>query len=144
MTQDILLIRKWFTNLSVIGELFFREYRCYTLEDLVREGQEKIPGKTAIPYGRYRVIINYSPRFKKPLPLLLNVPLFYGVRIHSGNKPEDTDGCILIGERRDTDCIYQSIKAMETFIPLLSESLQGGTVYISIVKSENIEGEENG
>lgn len=79
-----------------IGKLFINgKYFCDTLEDCIRE--EKIAGETAIPFGKYEVTISYSPRFKKNLPLLLNVPNFEGVRIHNGNTKDDTEGCILVG-----------------------------------------------
>jgi len=64
------------------------------LEEIIRE---KVYGKTAIPTGRYQVIISYSNRFKKKLPLLVDVPGFAGIRIHSGNKHDDTEGCLLPG-----------------------------------------------
>jgi len=73
-------------------------FYCHTLEDVERE-HEKIYGETAIPKGLYDVIMSYSPRFKRPLPELLNVPNFTNVRIHSGNSVQDTDGCILVGIR---------------------------------------------
>lgn len=70
-----------------IGKLYInKEYFCDTLEDAIRK--EKIYAETAIPFGKYEVTITYSPRFKKNLPLLLNVPGFEGVRIHSGNNAD--------------------------------------------------------
>ncbi len=79
-------------------------HECYTVEDTVREiaGQSpdkwKIPHVTAIPVGRYEVIISMSNRFKKLLPELLNVPGFAGIRIHKGNTAEDTEGCLIVGK----------------------------------------------
>lgn len=69
------------------GEIFYEgKHIFYTCEDLVRE--KKIPGKTAIPFGVYKLVLTKSNRFKKILPLLLNVPNFEGVRIHGGNIAE--------------------------------------------------------
>lgn len=82
-----------------IGRLYIDgKYFCDTLEDPVRK--VKIKGKTAIPAGTYEVIVNRSPRFKRLLPRLLNVPNFEGVLIHRGNTAEDTAGCILVGENK--------------------------------------------
>lgn len=73
---------------------------CYTMEPTVRTGP-KVPGKTAIPAGTYDCIVNFSKRFQKPLPLLVNVPGFSGVRIHGGNRPENTQGCLLAAFNHD-------------------------------------------
>ena len=79
-----------------IGRLYIDgDYFCYTLEDKVRV--EKIPGETAIPAGRYSVIVDHSNHFQRDLPHILNVPGFEGVRIHPGNTKADTEGCILVG-----------------------------------------------
>jgi len=101
------LKRRVFTDLSTIGDLSIDgKWFCYTLEDPPRPA--KIPAKSAIPAGEYTVEVSYSPRFKRPLPLLIGVPGFVGVRIHAGNSAEDTEGCILVGSSEGKNWIAGS------------------------------------
>jgi len=111
-----------------LGELFIdNAFFCYTVEDKVRK--EKIKAITAIPYGYYKVIINISNRFKKRMPLLIDVPFFEGVRIHSGNTALDTEGCILVGMVRTENGVAMSRIAFTK----LMEKLKGqNNIYITI------------
>ena len=109
-----------------IGRLYIREqvmdeylpgnedhYFCDTLEPTWRDyehGAYKVKGRSAIPEGRYAVVISYSPRFKQWLPILLGVPKFEGIRIHAGNTAKDTEGCILVGENREVGKVLDSRK----------------------------------
>ncbi len=105
--------RLYKTNTSTIGEMLVNGvWECYTLEDVERD--VKIKGETAIPKGKYKVIINQSNRFKRLLPLLIDVPNFEGVRIHAGNTNHDTEGCILVGKTRSKDFIGKSRKAFDS------------------------------
>lgn len=110
--MELLLKRIYKTNTSTIGELSVDgKFECYTLEDVERA--VKIKNETAIPKGKYKVIITPSNRFKRDLPLLKNVLGFEGIRIHSGNTNHDTEGCILVGQTRSTDYVGNSRKAFD-------------------------------
>lgn len=104
-------------SLSVDGE-----WACWTCEDTVRAPGVKVPGQTAIPYGRYAVVITMSPRFKRPLPLLQAVPGFTGVRIHPGNTTADTEGCILVGADRHAKSVARSRLAFGNLLIQLNEA----------------------
>lgn len=110
--MELKIVRSQRTEHSTIGTLYVDgNFECYTLED--KEREVKVPHETAIPKGEYKVIINQSNRFKRLLPLLLNVPNFEGVRIHSGNTNHDTEGCILVGQTKYNDFIGGSRKAFD-------------------------------
>lgn len=124
--MKLTLKRLELSSQSTIGRLAIDgEDCCWTLEDVVRYGP-KVPGQTAIPAGTYRVIVTPSPRFKRPLPLLLDVPGFDGVRIHPGNTAEQTEGCILVGMKRDKDIVLESRIAFDKLFQLLDGAATAG------------------
>ena len=93
---------------ATIGKLYIDDvFFCYTLEDVQRD--VKIQNETAIPTGTYKVLITMSPKFKRLLPLLIDVPGFDGIRIHPGNTAKDTDGCILVGDSFTRDFVTNSV-----------------------------------
>lgn len=112
----LLLKRIVFRDTYTIGRLYLNEeYFCDTIEDKVRDlpkvcpgtskgtncnCKEKVYSQTAIPAGIYKVIVNYSPKFKRNLPRLLDVPHFQGIIIHKGNTAKDSAGCIIVGENK--------------------------------------------
>ncbi len=113
-------------------------YLCDTLEPTWRDigrgrpGQ-KIEGKTAIPEGRYPVVITFSPKFGKWLPLLVGVPLFKGVRIHAGNSARDTQGCILVGENTRRGRLTNSLFMLNRLKEKIVEAkARGEGVWITI------------
>ena len=86
-------------NNYTIGRLYVDGvYQCFVLEDVVRPVGVKVKEETAIPKGTYKVIIDFSNHFQKNMPHILDVPMFAGIRIHSGNTDKDTEGCLLVGE----------------------------------------------
>jgi hypothetical protein len=113
--------------LSVDGD-----FHSWTCEDAVREVQGKpvadwkIKGKTAIPRGTYKIQITPSARFKRDLPLLIDVPGFTGVRIHPGNTAEDTEGCLLPGLDRLGKSVGRSRLAFDSLFIKIKEAVRKG------------------
>jgi len=139
--MNLLLNRETFTDKSTIGSLLIDgHFFCYTLEDVVRGGN-KIPGKTAIPYGTYKIIINMSNRFKQLMPQLLDVPKFEGIRIHSGNTAEDTEGCILVGFKKGIDIVTESRLAFKCLFASFQSAINHGE-RITIDIKKTVDGAE--
>lgn len=97
-------------------------YFCDTCEDKVRPKGEKVFGETAIPYGTYSVIYNYSPKFKRKLPRLLNVPMFDGILIHNGSNAKHSHGCILVGRNTIVGGLTDSTNYMNILCDKISKS----------------------
>ena len=119
-----------------IGKLYIDGiYFCDTLEDTVRDinhngkfdnGEVKVYGKTAIPFGKYSVVYTHSPKFKRKLPLLLNVPQFEGIRIHPGNTAEDSLGCILVGKNTAVGKLTESKVTSDKLNNLIQTAINNG------------------
>lgn len=122
--MNIKIKRFAFKNTYTIGKLYVDEkYVCDTIEDVVREDGVKVYGKTAIPYGTYKVVMTYSPKFKRILPEILSVPNFSNIRIHSGNTEEDSLGCIIVGRNKEVGKVIDS----KICLGLLLDKLKGET-----------------
>lgn len=165
--MEMYLERDPSTQNATIGNLFIAGAReCYTLEDVVREvegvpvEQWKIPKRTAIPFGRFRVVLSRSERFSRHasekasaaaghavkvdvvLPEIQNVPGFTGVRMHGGNGPDDTDGCtcvghLKVGPERIADCA----PALQAVIHKIDTAIKGGDeVWLNVVKAGAAQG----
>lgn len=126
-----------------IGKLYIDGvYFCDTIEDKVRDlnkngvfdnGEFKVKGETAIPYGTYEVVWAYSPRFKRYTPRLLNVKSFDGVLIHAGNTAKDTEGCIILGQNKVVGKVINSKEFVNKLYPIIKNACQKGKVIIEVV-----------
>ena len=140
--MNIILKRIALRDTYTIGKLYIDgKYICDTVEDKVRdinkngkfdEGEKKVYGQTAIPYGTYEVKWTYSPRFKKYMPEILNVPNFSGIRIHSGNTAADSLGCIIVGENKVVGKVINSRATVTKLYPIIEKGCKEGKVTITI------------
>jgi hypothetical protein len=123
------LVREIYNPTNTISKLYINDvFFCNILEDVDRglyftqplEEIEKLKvyGNTAIPKGVYEIAITYSERFKKYLPLLMNVPGFAGIRIHPGNTEADTLGCLLPGVSNGTKVLQSKVTFDKLFAKL--------------------------
>jgi hypothetical protein len=126
-----------------IGKMYIDgDYFCDTLEDRVRDidkngkfdnGEVKVAGETAIPYGRYQVVVTMSPKFKRELPRLLNVPNFEGILIHRGNTDKDSAGCLLLGENKVKGKVINSTPYEQKLVSILKDvQNKGEEIWITI------------
>ena len=144
--MELRLERKYRSNNYCIDKLYINgKYFSDALEDpdrgltdtmsLEEIKKIKIKGNTCIPYGTYNITITYSPRFKKNLPLLNNVKGFDGIRIHSGNTPQDTEGCLLPGFNKVKGQVIDSRVTTDKLIAQIQQALnKGEKVTITITK----------
>lgn len=147
--MNLFLQRDPSTPVCTLGELYWEtgEHECHTLEDLCREqfdavtgrwvwkSEFKVPGQTAIPSGRYKLVIDFSQRYQRLMPHILDVPDFTGIRIHPGNDQADTAGCVLVGRVRTEEKVLESKLAFASFFPRLQEQCSKGDVFIEIINS---------
>lgn len=136
--MELTLNRIFLGSSATIGELLINDkHLCDTLEDRVRPEGEKVYGKTAIPEGKYEIELTHSPRFKKILPEILNVPNFSGIRIHTGNSSKDTEGCIIVGtwDGEKEDWVGSSKIAFDKLMSLLEEATNNKEKVTITVKS---------
>lgn len=126
-----------------IGKLFINgTYYCDTIEDKVidlnkngkfDDGLSKVMHQTAIPYGTFKVMVNYSPKFKRELPRLLDVPYFEGILIHNGNDQNSSSGCIIVGENKTVGKVTNSTFYMNNLTARIKDAQnKGETTTITI------------
>ena len=129
--MELLLERKYLKSNYTIGNLFINgKFYCNIIEDTVRDfnkngildcGELKISGHTAIPYGEYEIKVTYSPKFRRELPILLEVKHFEGIRIHRGNTEKDSSGCLIPGENKKKGMVINSTKYELELTKLIKE-----------------------
>ena len=127
------LERKYFKDTYTIGNLYVDgSFFSNTLEDKNRDvnkngkfdnGEAKVYGETCIPFGTYRIVVNMSPKFKRELPRLLDVPSFEGTLIHRGNTAKDSAGCILVGENKAVGKVLNSTPYEERLVKMMKEAI---------------------
>lgn len=131
--MNLLVQRTNKSTLSTEGKLFVDNvFQCYTLEPVYREVPDmpvsawKVFGSTAIPVGTYGLEVTFFYRDGYYSPLLDNVPGFTGVRIHVGNYPKDTEGCILVGDAVGQDEVLSSQVAFDALMVKINAARSDG------------------
>lgn len=125
---------------ATLGVATFAGHQYATVEDEVRVLTDctkvtcvgKIPGRTAIPAGTYEVRDTWSPRFGRMMLEVVGVPGFQGIRIHSGNTADDTEGCLIPGLRATANGVAYSTSAVKQLNSDVRAKLRTGRVWIKI------------
>ena len=141
--MELVMNRTTRTARSTISELTVNgNFECFILEDRDRgltQGMTlselmalKVKTRTAIPSGRYEIVVSFSDRFQKMLPLLLDVPAFAGIRIHPGNTDSDTEGCLLPGKTKAQDMVGSSRAAFTVLFDKIKDAIQREKIFITI------------
>lgn len=136
--MEILLKREVFNDDSTLGRMSVNgQHLAFVVEDKVRElGEDckgKVMHKTAIPPGRYEVALTYSNRFKKYLPLVMNVPCFVGIRIHGGNTHENSSGCPCIGLHwNGKDRVWGSAPVMTKLLSYMKRAEKKEKIFLTV------------
>ena len=127
-----------------IGKLYIDGvYFCDTIEDKDRGlnqtmsindiKKKKVYGEAAIPTGTYKLVIDYSNRFKKNMAHILNVPGYEGIRIHTGNSAKDSLGCIIVGKNKVVGKVVESRDTYNQLFPILQKAFKEGGIKITIL-----------
>ena len=128
--MELLVNRDVFTEDASLGRMLrdgvWFGYTCEDKDRKLEDDNAKVQNETAIPRGRYKVILSFSPHFQRVMPELLDVPDFSGVRIHGGNGPADTEGCILLGRVRTADGCENCAERVTTLISVLQMAEDNG------------------
>ena len=128
--MKIKLVRIALKDTYTIGKLYVDGvYFCDTIEDKDRGLDDsmtvseilkrKVKGQTAIPTGHYKIEITYSPKYKRMMPLILNVKGYSGIRIHSGNTSKDTEGCLIVGKNTKVGMVTDSRNTYQRLFGIL-------------------------
>lgn len=126
----ISLVRDSFTEISTQGELEIDgQHYCWTLELPNKDG---LPG-SCIPQGTYKLAYLFSPRFARNMPHVLDIPNRSNILIHYGNTAEDTEGCVLIGNTRDTNFVGDSRNCFDAFLNVFLEALKAEQVFLQVI-----------
>jgi len=131
--MELNLKRIAFRPTYTIGKLYIDgKFFCDTIEDVNRDlnkdgdltdkGELKVYAETCIPFGTYKVIVNRSPKMKRDLPRLLNVPSFEGILIHRGSSEKSSAGCIIIGENKIVGKVINSVKYEDVLVAILKHA----------------------